>query len=71
MSDETAKAPIRTVQVSEEAKAKVTALQREYRLKFGEEISKALVAESCILSGNVDCLPAPALLHGGNEVAAL
>jgi len=63
MSDETTKAPIRTVQVSEAAKEKVSALQREYRMKFGEEISKAAVAEACIIAGTLDCLPVPAAVE--------
>jgi hypothetical protein len=61
MSTENPKTPIRTVQVSEDAKAKVAELQREYRRTYGEEISKASVAEACIMAGNIDCLPVPAL----------
>lgn len=60
MSTENPKTPIRTVQVSEDAKAKVAELQRDYRRKYGEEISKAAVAEACIKAGNVDVLPLPA-----------
>jgi hypothetical protein len=59
MADETPKTPIRTVQVSDAAKAKVVDLQRSYRLKFGEEISKAAVAEAAILAANVEDLPEP------------